>query len=66
MYFYLEDGYEKPFDCPIIQLLLNAFESIGSHFLHQNNLPRDMVSLPILCAYISASQTGTNRFFMVI
>ena len=31
--------------------------------MHQNNLLRDIFVLQLLCGYISASQTGTDRFF---
>ena len=36
MHYYLEDGYENLFDCPIIQKNLKVY---------QNNRPRDMFSL---------------------
>ena len=40
---YLEDGYEKPFDYPIIQ---NAFKSMSSHLCTKNSLVIVNLSLP--------------------
>ena len=45
---------------------IKCIQKYGQSFVHQNNLLRDIFVLQILCGYISASQTGTDRFFMVI
>ena len=46
--------------------LSNAFKSIGSHLYTKILFFRDILSVQVLCGYISASQTGTDRFSMVI
>ena len=46
--------------------LSNAFKSMGSHFSIKIFFLGAFLSLQIICGYISASQTGTDRFFMVI
>ena len=63
MHSYLEDGYEMPFDS---NTLSNAFKSMGSHFCTNIILLVTFLSLQILCGYLSAPQTGTDRFVMVI
>ena len=45
------------------QMLLN---SMGSHLCTKILFRRTFFSFQILCGYISASQTGTDKFFMVI
>ena len=43
---YLEDGYEKPFDCSIIQYYtIKCNLKYGQSFVHQNNLLRDIFVL---------------------
>ena len=46
--------------------LSNAFKSMGSHLCTEIVFLGTFLSLQLLCGYISASQTGTDRFFMVI
>ena len=46
--------------------LSNAFKRMGSHLYTKIFFLGTLFSLQILCGYISASQMGTDRFFMVI
>ena len=43
--------------------LSNAFKSMGSHLCTKIIFLGSFLSLQILCGYIPASQTGTDRFF---
>ena len=45
--------------------LSNAFKSMDSHFCTKIIDLGTFLSLQVLCGLISASQTGTDRFFMV-
>ena len=46
--------------------LSNAFKSMGSHLCTKIIFLGTLLSLQVLCGYISASKTGTDRVFMVI
>ena len=51
---------------PYNNTLSNAFTSMGSHLCTKIFFLVTLFSLQILCGYISATQTGTDMFFMVI
>ena len=46
--------------------LSNAFKSMGSRLCTKIIFLGTFLSLQVLCGYISASHTGTDRFSMVI
>ena len=44
----------------------NAFENMSSHLFTKIIILGTFFSFQLLCGYIFASQTGTDRLFMVI
>ena len=49
-----------------VNTLSNGFKSMGSHLCTKVIFLGTILSLQVLCGYISASHTGTDRFSMVI